>query len=226
VLRYSRDGVLAGRLLPGRPFVDPSDILTLRSGQVAVRDDGGIQLFAADGQFLRRLGRETDRCYGLAEDGEGRLVTINVNENNLNLSVTEPGETDVFYIDVNIDKVVKRVELVDVIEPEEKSETKCRFLAFHEGRLFVVDSGLHRVFVFYTDENGEESATLFGEPGNGPMQFKVGNERSACSVSDAVPTRAPLASWWTASAPASCWTAGTTACSWWTGTSTTPGPSR
>ena len=95
VLLYSREGVLGGRLLPARPFVDPSDILTLRSGQVAVRNAGGIQLLGADGQFLRRLGRETDSCHGLTEDGEGRLVTININESS-RTSVTEPGETDVF----------------------------------------------------------------------------------------------------------------------------------
>jgi hypothetical protein len=62
---------------------------------VAVRNAGGIQLLGADGQFLRRLGRETDSCHGLTEDGEGRLVTININESS-RTSVTEPGETDVF----------------------------------------------------------------------------------------------------------------------------------
>ena len=126
VRRYNREGKFLGRLVPGRQFDKPSDVLVLSSGLVAVRDELGIQLFGATGEFLKSLGRDTDRCFGLAEDEEGRLVTINCNEGGEMAKghVTEPGQTDVFFIDVGKDKVVKRMELEDVVEAQ---KSKCRF---------------------------------------------------------------------------------------------------
>ena len=108
VRRYNREGQFLGRLAPGREFDKPSDVLVLSSGLVAVRDELGIQLFGATGEFLKSLGRDTDRCFGLAEDEEGRLVTINCNEGGVTRHVTAPGQCDVFFIDVAEDKVVKR----------------------------------------------------------------------------------------------------------------------
>ena len=124
VRRYSREGQFLGRLKPGRKFSQPSDVLVLSSGLVAVRDELGIQLFGAAGEFLKSLGRDTDRCFGLAEDEEGRLVTINCNEEEETVNVTRPGQTDVFFIDVAKDKVVKRMELEDVVEA---GQSKCRY---------------------------------------------------------------------------------------------------
>ena len=125
VRRYSRDGRLKEHLRPGRQFSQPTDVLELRSGQVVVRDELGLQLFAEDGKFLRNLGLQIDRCFGLAED-EGRLVTINCNEGQERRHVTAPGQTDIFYLDVASDKIVKRVELEDIIAPEEKENSRCR----------------------------------------------------------------------------------------------------
>ena len=34
---------------------------------------------------------------------------------------------------------------------------------------------MHRIFLFYTEDDGEETALVFGEPGSGPLQFKVNN---------------------------------------------------
>ena len=136
VRRYSREGKFLGRLVPGRKFDKPSDVLVLSSGLVAVRDELGIQLFGATGEFLKSLGRDTDRCFGLAEDEEGRLVTINWNEGGKAAHVTRPGQTDVFFIDVGKDKVVKRMELEDVVKEVKRTQledgvevqqSKCRY---------------------------------------------------------------------------------------------------
>ena len=190
VLRFTREGLLLGSLKPGRPFRRPTDILSLACEQVVVRDEQGLQLFSRAGLFLRHLGRETDSCFGLAEDEEGRLITINVNEGGITRHVTSPEQCDIFFIDISEDKVVKRIELIDVIEPEEKEWSKfryseplathrmysyCRSLAYHSGKLYLVDQGMHRIFLFYTEDDGEETALVFGEPGSGPLQFKVNN---------------------------------------------------
>ena len=49
----------------------------------------------------------------------------------------------------------------------------CRFLACHSGKLFVTDLGTDRIYVFFKDEDGEDSAEEVGESGGGPLQFKV-----------------------------------------------------
>ena len=77
-------------------------------------------------QVMFSLNRGLDCCYGLAEDGEGRLVTINSNKTGREGRVTEPGQADVFFIDVAKDKIVKRLVLEDVTDPEEKEATNCR----------------------------------------------------------------------------------------------------
>ena len=145
VWRYDRDGSLLGKLAPNRPFVQPTDILAMKSGQIVVRDEQGLQLFAENGECVGCLGKQIDRCYGLAEDVDGHLVTINCNQQRKMIHVTSPGQTDVFYIDVAEDRLVKRVELQEVIGPEEKTRSMCRSLACHDDRLYVVDQGLNRV---------------------------------------------------------------------------------
>ena len=179
VRRYTREGKLLGHLCPSWSFSKPSDILILRgSGQIVVMDQHEILLFTGDGESLlkRRICQsEIDSCYGLAEDDSGHLLTVNCNEgqNKRPKAMTGLGQTDVFFIDIAKDRVVKRIELVDVIAAEERVETRCRSLSTHAGKVYVVDQGKGRVFVFYTDADAEDSAAVFGESGNGPLQFKV-----------------------------------------------------
>ena len=94
--------------------------------------------------------------------------------------------TDIIYIDASKDKVVKRIELVDVIQDEERKETKCRFdlneafyyvlhliisrsIAYHSSKIFVGDMGKNRMFVLDDTMDVE----IVGETGNGRLQFKV-----------------------------------------------------
>ena len=127
VLRFSKQGEARGRLYSPRPLKNPSDILHLSSGRLAVAHEEGVAFFSQECEFLRNLDKVGGSCYGLAEDGEGHLLTISVNMGSEKAGRTEPGMTDVIYIDTSKDKVVKRIELVDVIQEEERKETKCRF---------------------------------------------------------------------------------------------------
>ena len=40
----------------------------------------------------------------------------------------------------------------------------------------MTDLGTDRVFVFFRDDSGEDSADFFGKSGGGPGQFKVRSE--------------------------------------------------
>ena len=131
VLRFSKQGEARGRLNSPRPLKHPSGILHLSNGRLAVAHAEGVAFFSQECEFLSYLDNIGGSCYGLAEDGEGHLLTISVNMGSEKAGLTEPGMTDVIYIDTSKDKVVKRIELVDVIqeeeEEEERKETKCRF---------------------------------------------------------------------------------------------------
>jgi len=168
VLRFSKQGEARGRLYSPRPLKNPSDILHLSSGRLAVAHEEGVAFFSQECEFLRNLDKVGGSCYGLAEDGEGHLLTISVNMGSEKAGRTEPGMTDVIYIDTSKDKVVKRIELVDVIQEEERKETKCRSIAYHNGKIFVGDIGRNRIFVL--DDTADVETV--GETGNGRLQFK------------------------------------------------------
>jgi len=176
VSRYSQEGNFLGVVKPGREFVKPSDILTLASGELVVRDDRGIQLFGSDLQFIKFVAEETiDRCFGLAEDGEGRIITINQNPSSV-VKITAANSTDVFFIDKLTSRVVKRIEMVDLIEDAmvmlgtlEPDMSACRFLTHSNKRLYVVDHGLDCIFIL--NEDGTESE-LFGSRGTKGGEFR------------------------------------------------------
>ena len=120
-----------------------------------------------------------DRCFGLAEDDEGRIITINCNSNTVDESrvkITLCNNTDVFFIDKISNKVVKRIEMIDLIEDAvvelqtlQADMSACRFLSYHNKKLYVVDLGLDCVFILTKD--GTESE-LFGSRGNKGGEFR------------------------------------------------------
>jgi len=179
VSRYSQDGEFLEVLKPGRELVKPSDILTLSSGELVVRDDRGIQLFGPDLQFIKFVAEESiDRCFGLAEDDEGRIVTINQKPSSGGgvVKITAVNNTDVFFIDKMTNKVVKRIEMVDLIADAvellgnlEPDISACRFLTYRNKKLYVVDHGLDCVFILNKD--GTESE-LFGSRGHEGGEFR------------------------------------------------------
>lgn len=132
-----------------------------------VREARGLKLFSPNGQFLRSLGSRTDVSVGLAEDQNGLLVTANCNMGLEKVKVTEAGETDIFFIDVEEDAVVKRVEMKYLTEEDSASvrdRMRLTHLHQHGGHLLVMDRGNRRVFIFL-QEDGEEVVEIFPAEG-------------------------------------------------------------
>ena len=48
---YNPDGSTKKVVQPGKAFFKPSDMVELKDGQFAVRDNNGIQIFSDDGKF-------------------------------------------------------------------------------------------------------------------------------------------------------------------------------
>ena len=171
VYRYSpTSGKLLGQLELGGEarFQTPTDICVLSSGRVAVRDHNGIHLFNKKYEYKGKLGAaHCNKYYGVAEVGDC-LVTINCRHGAKNEgpgNTTEKGQTDLFYFDTNKLTLVKRMEMVDIIDAETRALSSCRSLAHEDGKLYVVDQGRDCVYCLYNYE-GEESGAVFGDSGN------------------------------------------------------------
>jgi len=76
------------------------------------------------------------------------------------------GETDVFFINVKDGQVVKRIELADIIQ--DKRNSKCRFLRFHQGKVYITDLGLDCVYILNPET---DDVKLFGSSGSQVGQF-------------------------------------------------------
>ena len=144
--------------------------------KVVVREARGLRLYSPDGQFLRTLGSQTDSSAGLAEDKNGMLITINCNMGMEKVKVTEAGETNIFFIDLEKDTVLKRIEMKYLTEEDDdavKNKMKLTHLHNHEEHLLVVDEGNHRVFLFH-QEDGEDVVEILPAEGIGSdFEFKV-----------------------------------------------------
>ena len=127
VYRYSpTSGKLLGQLELGGEarFQTPTDICVLSNGRVAVRDHNGIHLFNKKYEYKGKLGAaHCNKYYGVAEVGDC-LVTINCRHGAKNEgpgNTTEKGQTDLFYFDTKKLTLVKRMEMVDIIDAERDS---------------------------------------------------------------------------------------------------------
>ena len=134
---FAANGKLTSTLtLPNAKFSRPSDMTALANGNFIVRDDKGLHEFGGDGSFLRRLSAgEVDRgakCFGLAQDEEDRLVTV----------VETRVSSALLFIDVKKDDVVLKRDLVK----NRIGGSKCRFLSYAKGKLYVTDLGLNKIY--------------------------------------------------------------------------------
>jgi len=145
---------------PEPPFDRPSDMVTLYSGQFVVRDNIRVQVFSAEGNFMKNLWQDRghDKCYGLAQDKEGRLVTI--------MESRRPKKTDLLFFNLETGELVKKIEMGDMIP--NKSLSKCRFLTYQLGKLYITDLGLDCVYIL--DPNTVVSK-VFGCSGSGPGEL-------------------------------------------------------
>ena len=124
---------------PKHPFVRPTDMVTLLSGQFVVRDNTRVQVFSDDGEFIKNMWQDKgkDMCYGLAQDKEGRLITI--------MESSRPKRTELLFFDLDSGELVKKIEMEDIIT--NKALSKCRFLTYQLGNLYITDLGLDCVYI-------------------------------------------------------------------------------
>jgi len=171
VTMWSRDGGLIGSVEGGSSFKAPYNVVALEGLGFAVLDKQGIHMFNFKGQFVKTLiVDKLDTCRGLVVDNMNRMVVINrcfPRDGDLGI-LTAPGQTDILYIDLDKEKVVKRVEMIDILEDTDKSD--CKALAIHKDKLYVVDSGLDCIYTLF-HEDGEDQAEMFGSSGRGEGQF-------------------------------------------------------
>ena len=145
--------------IPGRRFIRPSDMASLAGGQFVVRDARGIMVFSSTGRFQWKL-TDSSKSFGLAQDGDGFLVTI--------LESGRGQAASLVFFDLNTDKIVRKKDLADVVGVVDRSRSKCRFLTYCRDQLYVTDLGLDRVYVFDSSAN---ILQVFGNTGSGPGCF-------------------------------------------------------
>ena len=134
-----------------------------------IQDDSGIQVFSERGDLRSRVRiRENSWCYGLAEDGEKRLWFIDFNR--------RAKETSLTCIDQG--KELQHKSLKEIVGDRIR-ESKCRFLTFSKGELYVTDLGLNQIYIL--DPNNFESVRIFGSSGAGDGQF---NDPAGVAVDD------------------------------------------
>jgi len=145
---------------PEPPFDRPSDMVTLFSGEFVVRDNTRVQVFSSNGNFIKNMWQDKghDRCYGLAQDKEGRLVTI--------MESRRPRKTDLLFFNLGTGELVKKIEMEDIIP--NKSMSKCRFLTYQLGKLYITDLGMDCVYIL--DPN-TVNTKVFGSSGSGPGEL-------------------------------------------------------
>ena len=114
-------------------------MVTLHSGQFVVRDDNKVIVFNSEGKFLRTLWQDKGqvKCYGLAQDKEGRVITI--------METRNPKKTDLLFFDLGSGELVRKIEMEDIIS--DKARSKCRFLTYQLDKLYITYLGLDCVYI-------------------------------------------------------------------------------
>jgi len=161
VVMFDSEGKFIREILGenGQNFHRPGDMTALSNGDFALKDSSGIQLFNARGVFLSRFWSNNYRwkCYGLVEDDTKKMWFIDCGVN----------ETHVKCLDIT-GKNPFAISLKSLIG-ERVRESKCRFLTFAEGLLYVTDLGLDRVYVL--DPNNPQQSRMFGSSGQRNGEF-------------------------------------------------------
>jgi len=158
---FDPEGKFVTQVISPEPQFDrPSDMVALQSGQFVVRDNTRVQVFSARGNFMKNMwqDRGQDKCYGLAQDKEGRLITI--------MESRKPRKTDLLFFDLSTGELVKKIEMEDIIA--NKGVSKCRFLTYELGKLYITDLGLDCVYIL---DPVTINAKVFGSSGSDPGQF-------------------------------------------------------
>ena len=162
VLKFSRSGHHLGALKGRRGFSRPTNIHLMKSGHILIRDGLGIQKFDGNYEFVQSIGEiQRNKYFGMTETDD-HIVTINSNSGPELASggETGAGNTDLFYFNKYSGELELRVLMEDVTGDKENSS--LRNLAYHDGKLYVVDminSCIYRLAI----EDGEEEVARFGD---------------------------------------------------------------
>jgi len=158
---FNPEGKFVSQVISPEPQFDrPSDMVALKSGQFVVRDNTRVQVFSSKGNFMKNMWQDKgqDKCYGLAQDKEGRLITI--------MESRRPRKTDLLFFDLSTGELVKKIEMEDIIA--NKGLSKCRFLTYELGKLYITDLGLDCVYIL---DPVTINAKVFGSSGSDPGQL-------------------------------------------------------
>ena len=183
VLRYSATGDLLATL--ATDLDQPTELLVLSSGHLAVKAAAGVVLVSEAGEQVQGLASLSGGCRGIAEDARGRLLAID--------TLPSSPHPFVLYVDVTKDALEAKLDLdiEDMFLEGEWGQAELTKLTYSGGKLFMVDRGNSRLTVFYTNQEGEDSATIVGEEGEvvGVPSFRapgglVVDREGSCLVAD------------------------------------------
>ena len=164
---FTMEGKFVQLLQPEVPFKRPSDMLRLAGEDIfAVRDDLAIQFFRLTGQSQYHSSLDSPyitKWFGLAQDSQGLLITINENKylGNRNKGkmldpelVTKPGGLDLLFFNWRTSQLVRKFSLTDhgLIPTADLTRSKCRFLNQDQGTIIVADNGLNRLYIISQNE--------------------------------------------------------------------------
>ena len=177
---FTMEGEFVQLLQPEVPFKRPSDMLRLAGEEMfAVRDNHTIQFFRLGGQTQYHSQLDSPyiiKCFGLAQDSQGLLMTINENKylgrrNNTEPVVeaglvTKPGGVDLLFFNWRTSQLVRKFSLTDqaLILSTELARSKCRFLHQDQGTIIVTDNGLNRLYIISQGET--QFRTVEGSEGD------------------------------------------------------------
>ena len=116
--------------------------------------------FEVTGNLLRSLEfKSLNSCCGLSVDNQGLVVTVNKCLEGDKGTVTDTGLTDLVFLDIEKGKVIKRLEMTDLIGEEETglSSSSCHTVVCSQDFNFVVNK--EKVFVLF-EEEGEDQADV------------------------------------------------------------------
>ena len=167
----SKTGDVKGTVQPKKAFHLPSDMTTLPDGRLVLTDGNGLQLFDEEGVYLQPITPDGvfGKCYGVASDGEGNVLTINTNPEGINNCITRQGETDILRINFETNTILEKIELVDIIN--DNIRPRCRFLDCEGSNVYVVDLGLNPILAIgcFLDET---IVKMFVSTGKNIGEFK------------------------------------------------------
>jgi len=191
---FGAAGKLVAELAPRRPFQGLSGVAVLGTGHIAALDRRGVQLFTAGLAWEREVEvRGLATPGGLCQAEGSELVLVNRCLRGDRAGVTEPGETDLLYLDSQTGRITRRIEMVDILG-DDSVDSACHHITYQAGRLQVVDSGLGLLYTLYQEE-GEPQAMMCGGPDTWTLPAGVTTDpRGAAMVADTATGRVHIVS--------------------------------